>query len=160
MIYYSGIFAGFTHPDIEDIAMVPPSLPRPLSRPPSPLPSTPLSLSTPPLPSTIPSPFHPPLSLPTPPSPFHPASPFHPPLPWPALPSTALPRPGWLLPRLPPQVRIWLFSLPELPRDDSSALRVHMCAEVPDQIEQMRLSETSEWGLSELVGQSKVRAPP
>jgi len=54
------------------------------------------------------------------------------------------------------RVRAYIFALPELPRDDSSALRVHLCPETPDQVEQMRLSETCEWGLTAEIGKSKV----
>ena len=37
-------------------------------------------------------------------------------------------------------VRCWLFCQEELPRDDDSALRVHLCPELPEQIDTMKVS--------------------
>ena len=53
-------------------------------------------------------------------------------------------------------VRFFVFAMPELPRDDPSSLRIHLCPELPDQIAEMELSESSEWGTSQRIGMSKV----
>mmetsp|Transcript_80781 Transcript_80781/g.160512 ORF Transcript_80781/g.160512 Transcript_80781/m.160512 type:complete len:891 (-) Transcript_80781:425-3097(-) len=56
--------------------------------------------------------------------------------------------------------RFHVFCLPELPRDDASALRVHLCPELPGMIDEMVLSENSEWGLTLDAGQSKLLCLP
>ncbi len=52
--------------------------------------------------------------------------------------------------------RIYLFAMPEVPRDDVSCLRVHLCPELPDRIQEMEFAECSNWGLSECVGASQI----
>ena len=44
-------------------------------------------------------------------------------------------------------VRFHLFVMPEVPRDDPSSLRVHLCPNLPDQEEEIQLAESSEWGV-------------
>lgn len=53
-------------------------------------------------------------------------------------------------------VRIFLFSMPELPRDESSTLRLHICLHLPDQTQEMELIQTSEWGASKCIGSTPV----
>ena len=53
-------------------------------------------------------------------------------------------------------VVVHIFAMPELPRDDPSALRVHLCLHLPDQADEMLFVESSEWGLTECVGRSPV----
>ena len=45
---------------------------------------------------------------------------------------------------------------PELPRDEPSSLRVHLCPELPDQAQEMEFEECSNWGRSECVGASQL----
>ena len=45
--------------------------------------------------------------------------------------------------------RLFLFTMEELPRDDPSSLRVHLCPDLPHIIEEMELAESSEWGASD-----------
>ena len=44
----------------------------------------------------------------------------------------------------------------ELSRSKPSGLRVHLCPELPNQIEEMQLAESSTWGLSTCVGASQA----
>jgi hypothetical protein len=52
--------------------------------------------------------------------------------------------------------RLLIFTKPKLRRDDDSALRVHLCPELPDQAQQMEFAESSTWGASVCVGASHV----
>ena len=52
--------------------------------------------------------------------------------------------------------RFHVFSMYELPRSTPSGLRVHLCAELPNQVDEMQLSESSTWGLSTCIGASRV----
>ena len=45
---------------------------------------------------------------------------------------------------------------PVAPASEPCAVRVHICPELPDQIEEMQLAEDSEWGLAKRVGESQV----
>ena len=49
-----------------------------------------------------------------------------------------------------------VFTLPELPRDDPSGLRVQLCPELLTQTREMEFDESSAWGLSTCVGASQV----
>ena len=49
-------------------------------------------------------------------------------------------------------VRFHVFAAPVVPRDAPSTVRIHVCPELPDQIEEMTISEQSEWGLTTCVG--------
>lgn len=53
-------------------------------------------------------------------------------------------------------VRFHIFAMPELPRDDPSALRVHLIPDLPNQNAESLLSESSEWGLTNCIGQSPI----
>ena len=53
-------------------------------------------------------------------------------------------------------VRFYVYTKPELPRDDPSSLRVHLCPDRPDEAEEMAVSESSEWGLVACVSTSAV----
>ena len=53
-------------------------------------------------------------------------------------------------------VRFHLFTMPELPRDDPSSLRVHLCPVLPDQEEEMHLADSAEWGAAVCVASSAV----
>ena len=48
--------------------------------------------------------------------------------------------------------RVHIFAAPEVPRDVPTSVRVHICPELPDVIEEMRLSERGEWGLTKEAG--------
>ena len=52
--------------------------------------------------------------------------------------------------------RLYVFSRPELPREHPSTLRVHLCAEIPSEIEEMQFAEVSLWGISKCIGASHV----
>ena len=52
--------------------------------------------------------------------------------------------------------RFHVFTMDELPSTKPSTLRVHLCPELPNQIEEMQIAESSNWGLSTCVGASKV----
>ena len=54
------------------------------------------------------------------------------------------------------RVRLHVFSLPTVPADRPTTIRVHLCPELPDQIEEMLLSEESEWGASVTAGTSEL----
>ena len=51
--------------------------------------------------------------------------------------------------------RLHIFSRPALKRDQSYALRIQLCAERPDQIEEMECYESSAWGKSLCVAASQ-----
>ena len=52
--------------------------------------------------------------------------------------------------------RFHIFAKPALTRDDANSLRVHLCPERPDQIEEMEFAESSSWGRSLRAGASKI----
>ena len=45
-------------------------------------------------------------------------------------------------------VRFHLFATPELARDAPAPLRVVLCPDIPDQVEEMLLTQTAEWGIT------------
>ncbi|KAL3904914.1 MAG: hypothetical protein SGPRY_011107, partial [Prymnesium sp.] len=54
------------------------------------------------------------------------------------------------------QVRIYIMSLPIVPRDLPTSIRLHMMPDLPDQMEELEISDNAEWGLSKLAGKSDV----
>ena len=52
--------------------------------------------------------------------------------------------------------RLHIFTSGELHRTKPSGLRVHLCPELPNQLEEMQLAESSNWGHSTCVGASQV----
>ena len=54
------------------------------------------------------------------------------------------------------RVRLHVFTLPVVPADRPTTVRVHLCPELPDQIDEMTISEESEWGASVTAGASEV----
>ena len=52
--------------------------------------------------------------------------------------------------------RFHVFAMPELSRHKPSGLRVQLCPELPNQIEEMQVAESSRWGLSTCVGASQL----
>ena len=50
------------------------------------------------------------------------------------------------------RVKFHVFAAPQCARDAPSTIRIHLCPELPDQLEEMVISEDSVWGLSTRVG--------
>lgn len=52
--------------------------------------------------------------------------------------------------------RFHIFAMGELPRSKPSGVRVHLCPELPNQIEEMQLAESSSWGMATCIGASQI----
>lgn len=51
-------------------------------------------------------------------------------------------------------VRFHVFAMPELLRDERTALRIHLCPDLPDQTQEMELVEKAVWGTATCLGSS------
>lgn len=52
--------------------------------------------------------------------------------------------------------RFHVFAMSQLPRYVTTGIRVQLCPELPNQMEEMAFAESSKWGLSACVGASQV----
>jgi len=48
------------------------------------------------------------------------------------------------------------MTMPIVPRDLPTSVRLHLVPELPDQLEELELSESAEWGVSKCVGKSEI----